>query len=121
MSLPVFTARPAPLTPFAGRQLGGMNLPKCAACVEAVYDVDDATGLCRACWRVVVLTPRGGALTYEPKPLPADARGPGIVGSHWIEPARAAAARPRSAVTSGEPPREHPVQVAGEKPHRSRP
>lgn len=46
----------------------------------------------------------------EREPKVGDPRGPGIIGSHWIEPSAAALARPCNAVTSGAPP---PVDELG--------
>ncbi len=41
--------------------------PTCVLCGDG--GIVDVEMRCKACWRVVVLTPRGGALTYVPKPV----------------------------------------------------
>lgn len=64
-------------------------------------------GLCRPCWRVVVLV----------AVVPGDyAREPGIVDRHWITPNPAAVARPRDAVTSAEPPPGSEVAIEPKTP-----
>jgi len=50
---------------------------------------------------------------HDGKCGPVDPRGPGIIGSHWVEPSAAAKGRPRSAVTSGAPPAEAASATTG--------
>lgn len=58
MDLPKFTPAPPPSvdTPVGLRVVYDPP-PRCAACDDVAWSRDGVTGLCRACWRCVVLGP----------------------------------------------------------------
>lgn len=68
--LPRFVARALTDAEREDYRHGG-RLPTCHACGEPTFDVDESTGLDRACWRsgpwALAWTLRGRVLSYEPQ------------------------------------------------------